>query len=90
MPRRIALEPHCTQDELEARHRPARDPIERNRWRFLWLLARGLTATNAPAGGRGGHFRSQVAPALSSLLRCRVCRRPTPSSMPILPPHRTA
>jgi hypothetical protein len=51
MPRRIALEPHCTQDELEARHRPARDPVERSRWRFLWLLARGLTATNAHRPG---------------------------------------
>ncbi len=44
MARRISLEPHLTIEELEARYRSTKDPIERSRWHFLWLLARGLTA----------------------------------------------
>ncbi len=45
MARRILLEPHLTIEELEGRYRSAKDSVERSRWRFLWLLARGLTAT---------------------------------------------
>ena len=45
MARRISLEPHLTIDELERRYRSTKDPVERSRWHFLWLLARGLTAT---------------------------------------------
>ncbi len=44
MARRISLEPHLTIDELEGRYRSTMDPVERSRWHFLWLLARGLTA----------------------------------------------
>ena len=44
MTRRISLEPHLTIDELEGRYRSAKDSVERSRWHFLWLLARGLTA----------------------------------------------
>ena len=44
MARRISLEPHLTIEEFEGRHRSTKDPIERSRWHFLWLLARGLTA----------------------------------------------
>jgi hypothetical protein len=44
MARRISLEPHLTIDELEGRYRSTKDPVERSRWHFLWLLARGLTA----------------------------------------------
>lgn len=44
MTRLISLEPHLAIDELEGRYRSAKDPVERSRWRFLWLLARGLTA----------------------------------------------
>jgi transposase len=43
--RRISLEPHLTIDELNERYRSTKDPVERSRWHFLWLLARGLTAT---------------------------------------------
>jgi hypothetical protein len=46
MARRIALEPHLTIEELEGRYRSTKDPVERSRWHFLWLLARGLTAKN--------------------------------------------
>lgn len=45
MARRISLEPHLTIEELEGRYRSTKDPVERSRWHFLWLLARGLTAT---------------------------------------------
>src|SRR5690242_15275436 len=45
MPRRLSLEPHLTIEELEGRSRSTKDPVERSRWYFLWLLARGLTAT---------------------------------------------
>jgi hypothetical protein len=44
MARRISLEPHLTIVELEGRYRSTKDPVERSRWHFLWLLARGLTA----------------------------------------------
>lgn len=45
MARRISLEPHLTVEELEGHYRSTKDPVERSRWHFLWLLARGLTAT---------------------------------------------
>jgi hypothetical protein len=44
MARRISLEPHLTIDELAGRYRSTKDPVERSRWHFLWLLAGGLTA----------------------------------------------
>jgi transposase len=44
MARHISLEPHLTVGELEGRYRSTKDPVERSRWHFLWLLARGLTA----------------------------------------------
>lgn len=44
MTRRILLEPHLTIEELEGRYRSTKDPVERSRWHFLWLLARGQTA----------------------------------------------
>jgi hypothetical protein len=45
MPRHIRLHPFLTVQELHERYRHAHDSVERSRWRFLWLLARGLTAT---------------------------------------------
>ena len=44
MTRRIHLAPHLSADELAGRYRATKDPVERSRWHFLWLLARGLTA----------------------------------------------
>src|SRR5260370_32139190 len=44
MARRIPLEPHLTVEILGGRCRSTKDPVERSRWHFLWLLARGLTA----------------------------------------------
>jgi hypothetical protein len=45
MPKRIRLHPYLTEYDLHERHRQTHDPVERSRWQFLWLLARGLTAT---------------------------------------------
>ena len=45
MPRHLHLEPHLTNDDLEARYRQSHDSVERSHWHFLWLLARGMTAT---------------------------------------------
>lgn len=44
MTRRISLEAYLTGEQLEQRYRSTKDPVERSRWHFLWLLARGLTA----------------------------------------------
>lgn len=44
MARRISLEPHLTIEELEGRYRSTKGSVERSRWHFSWLLARGLTA----------------------------------------------
>jgi hypothetical protein len=45
MPKRIRLQPYLTDLELHERYRQAHDPVERGRWQFLRLLARGLTAS---------------------------------------------
>jgi hypothetical protein len=45
MPRRIRLHPYLTEYGLHVRYRQTYDLVERSRWHFLWLLARGLTAT---------------------------------------------
>ena len=52
MPKRIRLHPYLTELDLHERYRHTHDPVERSRWQFLWLLARGLTAT-AIAGVTG-------------------------------------
>src|SRR5260370_17027842 len=44
MARCISLEPERDVEELEGSYRSTKDPVERSRWAFLWLLARGLTA----------------------------------------------
>ena len=49
MPRHIHLEPHLNDDELHDRYRRAADPVERSHSHFLWLLARGMTATAVAA-----------------------------------------
>jgi hypothetical protein len=44
MVRHISLESHLPTEELEGRYRSTKDPAERSRWHFLWLLACGLAA----------------------------------------------
>jgi transposase len=62
MPKRIHLHPHLTDHELHERYRQADDPVERSRWQFLWLLARGLTATAvARVTGYSAYWIGQIA-----------------------------
>jgi transposase len=62
MPRHIHLRPHLTDHELQERYRSAHDPVERSRWHFLWLLARGLTATAiAQVTGYSAYWVGQIA-----------------------------
>jgi transposase len=62
MGRHIHLEPHLTADELALRYRRARDPVERSRWHFLWLLGRGMTALAAAAvTGYSAYWIGQIA-----------------------------
>jgi transposase len=62
MPKRIRLHPFLTVQELHERYRHAHDSVERSRWQFLWLLARGLTVT-AIAGvtGYSAYWIGQIA-----------------------------
>ena len=62
MPRRLRLHPYLTEHDLHERYRQTPDPVERSRWQFLWLLARGLTAT-AIAGvtGYSAYWIGQIA-----------------------------
>jgi transposase len=45
MARRISLAPYLTIEAIAGRYQSTTDPVERSHWHFLWLLARGLTAT---------------------------------------------
>jgi transposase len=62
MPKRIRLYPFLTERELHERYRHTRDPVERSRWQFLWLLAHGLTATAiARVTGYSAYWIGQIA-----------------------------
>jgi transposase len=62
MPHRIRLHPYLTGPQLHERYRLAHDPVERSRWHFLWLLARGLTATaSAHVTGYSAYWIGQIA-----------------------------
>src|SRR6476646_5957827 len=62
MPRRIGLPPYLSEHALHERYRQTPDPVERSHWQFLWLLARGMTAT-AIAGvtGYSAYWIGQIA-----------------------------
>src|SRR5215210_4263696 len=56
MPKKIKLLPHLSTEELQSRHRDARDPVERGHYQIVWLIARGKTTTEvmeATGYGRG-------------------------------------
>src|SRR5260221_10532668 len=62
MARYIHLEPHLSADELARRYRATKDPVERSRWQFLWLLARGLPAKMiASITGYSAHWIGRIA-----------------------------
>ncbi len=41
MPKRLQLKAHLTVEELEARYRKAKDPVERSHYQIIWQLALG-------------------------------------------------
>ncbi len=41
MPRCLTVAPHLPLDELAARYRQARNPVERSHWQMVWLVAQG-------------------------------------------------
>jgi transposase len=43
MPRRIAIAPHLSKEELLVRYRQATQAIERSHYQIIWLLATGKT-----------------------------------------------
>ena len=62
MSRSIHLAPHLSTDDLAARYRQTRDLVERSRWHFLWLLARGYTAKAiAHITGYSAYWIGQIA-----------------------------
>ena len=62
MPKRIRLHSYLTEHELHERYRQTADAVERSRWQFLWLLARGLTATAvARVTGYSAYWIGQIA-----------------------------
>jgi transposase len=47
MSRRIELRPHLSTPELHERYRACRHPNEKVRWRALYLISRGMVASEA-------------------------------------------
>jgi transposase len=41
MPKRITIHPHLSPEDLEARYRQAKDPVERSHYQIIWLLSQG-------------------------------------------------
>jgi transposase len=41
MSRRLSIRAHLSSDELEARYRQAKDPVERTHFQIVWLLSQG-------------------------------------------------
>src|SRR5258708_12081847 len=39
----IIVKPHQSSEDIEARYRKAKDPVERSHWQIIWLLAQGKT-----------------------------------------------
>jgi transposase len=87
MPRRIYLHPHLTDHDLHERYRHAHNSVERSRWQFLWLLARGLTATAiAHVTGYSAYWIGQIARRynLAGADAVRDQRRPGRARQPLL------
>ncbi len=65
MARRIRLEPHLSEAELERRYRQAKDGLLRGWWQILWLLSRHQTAKAiAQSTGYSRYWIGQLARAL--------------------------
>jgi transposase len=62
MARRIRLEPHLSEAELEQRYRQAKEGTVRGWWQILWLLSRGQTAKEiAQSTGYSRYWIGQLA-----------------------------
>jgi len=58
----IYVHQHLTDHELYDRYRHAHNPVEHSHWQFLWLLARGRTATAiARVTGYSAYWIGQIA-----------------------------
>ena len=69
MSRSIHLEPHLSTEELATRYRKTSDTVERSRWHFLWLLARGFTAKAiASMSGYSAYWIGQIARRYNALV----------------------
>ena len=44
MPRRIQVTDHLSPEELHARYRTAKHPVEKTHWQVLWLIQQGKTS----------------------------------------------
>src|SRR5260221_8016819 len=87
MARRISLEPHLTIEELERSYRSTKDPVERSRWLFLWLLARGQPAkVIASIAGYSAYWIGRIARRYSQHGPAGVkdLRRQSRPSIPLL------
>ena len=47
MPRKLKVKNHISSDELKARYRSSRDPVESRRWHLIWLVSGESTLTEA-------------------------------------------
>jgi len=74
MPKRIHLISYLTDHELHERYCHAQNPVERSRWHFLWLLARGLTATAiARVTGYSAYHATSPDRAMGIAVSARLC-----------------
>jgi hypothetical protein len=49
MPKRLFIQAHLSEGELETRYRRANDPVVRSHWQIIWLLAQGLAYAQVAA-----------------------------------------
>ncbi len=62
MPKRLSLEEHLGNEELERRYREAKDPVLRSHYQIVWLLGRGKTTREVvEATGYGLNWVREVA-----------------------------
>ncbi len=62
MPKRLSLEEHLGNEELERRYREAKDPVLRSHYQIVWLLGRGKTTREVvEATGYGPNWVREVA-----------------------------
>jgi hypothetical protein len=77
MPKRLSLEEHLGNEELERRYREARDPVERSHYQIVWLLARGRTTREVvEATGYTVPTGSERSPAATTRAARRAWARP--------------